>query len=340
MSEQRKRDHIELTFKSQTANANNYGLVYEPMLAGMTEKSDLSVSLAGKTLEAPLWISSMTGGTGLAKDINANLAKAAGKAGIGMGLGSCRSLLDSNERLEDFAVRKHIGDGVLFANLGIAQVEALVAQGQTQKIAQMVEKVEADGLIVHVNPLQEYMQPEGDRYKEAPLVTFKRLLEKFDKPLIIKEVGQGMGPASLSELCKLPLAAIEFAAFGGTNFTKLEQTRHKSAKSGTKSELSAFANIGHGAAEMVDWVNQIFDREETLCETFIISGGIENMVAAHAHRSRLKAPSIVGMAQAYLKRALESSEAVEAFVQEQVEALELASLFLRAKTTENQNDSK
>lgn len=335
MSEKRKNDHIKLTFESQTRDSHNQGLVYEPMLAGMEDEVDLRVKLAGKTLEAPLWISSMTGGTEMAREINANLAKAAGKIGVGMGLGSCRSLLFSDERLEDFAVRKQIGDGVLFANLGIAQVESLVRDGQLSKISQMVDKVEADGLIVHVNPLQEYMQPEGDTISDPPLDTIKRLLDSFAKPLIIKEVGQGMGPRSLEELCKLPLAAIEFAAFGGTNFTKLEQTRHKSTKSGTKSELLAFAHVGHTADEMIDWINQILGLGKVQCDTFIISGGIQDMVGAHALRSRLRAPSLIGMAQAYLKKALEGPEAVEEFIEDQIEALVLANLYLKRNAFEN-----
>lgn len=335
MSEKRKSDHIKLTFESQTSIAENMGLVYEPMLAGMEESPDLSIELAGKKMKAPLWISSMTGGTGIAKSINENLARAAGKKGIGMGLGSCRSLLFSNERLEDFAVRKFIGDSPLYANLGIAQVEALVEDKQQGKLAELVDKVEADGLIIHVNPLQEYMQPEGDKIKFPPIQTIERVLEAFDKPLIIKEVGQGMGPESLKRLCALPLAGIEFAAFGGTNFTKIEQARHKSPNSGTKSELSAFANVGHSAAQMIDWVNQIQMASDSKCPLFIISGGVGNMLSGHALRTKLNAPSLIGMAQAYLKHALVSAQAVEEFIQEQIEALELANLYLKRNALEN-----
>lgn len=335
MSEKRKSDHIDLTFKSQADELDNMGMVYEPMLAGMDDNVDLPVKLANKTLNAPLWISSMTGGTGVAKEINKNLAIAAGKAGIGMGLGSCRSLLFSNDRIDDFAVRKYIGDAPLYANLGIAQVEQLIEQNHSNKFIELIEKLEADGLIIHVNPLQEYMQPEGDVIKKAPIDTIKRVLDNFDKPLIIKEVGQGMGPASLSALCALPLAAIEFAAYGGTNFTKIEQTRHKSAQSGTKNELSAFAKIGHTADQMVDWINTILQNQLSSVETFIISGGVKDMAYGHALRSKLQAPSLIGMAQAYLSKALESSDAVEGFITEQIEALKLANLYLKRNGIEN-----
>lgn len=335
MSESRKQDHIELTFKSQTNEGENYGLVYEPMLASLNEKVDLSVNFAGKKLEAPLWISSMTGGTEKARSINKNLALAAGKAKIGMGLGSCRSLLDSNERLEDFSVRKYIGDSVLMANLGVAQVEELIQANQVYKIKEMLKKVEADGLMLHINPLQEYMQPEGDRYKVSPLETLERLLEALDSPIVVKEVGQGFGPQSLLELCKLPLAAVEFAAFGGTNFTKIEQARHDAFKSGKKSELLNFAAIGHTASDMVGWVNKILRDEEVKCKTFIISGGIKSIVHGHSLRERLDADSVIGMASAYLKKALEGQDAVNELVSEQIEALRLAKMFLKRSPFEN-----
>ncbi|MEX0799543.1 MAG: hypothetical protein WD025_08860 [Bacteriovoracaceae bacterium] len=330
MSQDRKKDHIELAGASQTKTSSNHGLVYEPMLSGFKDAQDLSIEWAGKKLKYPLWISSMTGGTEKAGPINANLARAAGKSGIGMGLGSCRSLIDSDQRLEDFKARKYIGDGVLFANLGIAQTERLLASGKTDKITEMVKKLEADGLIIHVNPLQEYMQPEGDIIQAPPLQTIKRLIERFKLPLIVKEVGQGMGPCSLRELCKLPLEAIEFSAFGGTNFTKLEQTRHKAFNSGKKNELLGFADIGHSASEMVEWLNQILEENDDLpCRKFIISGGVNSMITGHSLRSRLNAPSLIGMAKAYLDKALISSEAVEELIEEQAEALNLASLYLK-----------
>ncbi|MCO4753176.1 MAG: hypothetical protein KC478_01775 [Bacteriovoracaceae bacterium] len=335
MSEERKQDHIELTFKSQTAESQNYGLVYEPMLSPLDADPDISFDIVGKKLKAPIWVSSMTGGTAKAKSINKHLAGAAGKAAIGMGLGSCRSLLDSNDRLEDFSVREQIGDGVLFANLGIAQVEQCILDTQVYKIEEMLKKVQADGLIVHVNPLQEYMQPEGDRYKQSPITTIKRLIDELKAPIIVKEVGQGIGPESLLELCRLPLEAIEFAAFGGTNFTKLEQARHDAFKSGKKGELLDFATIGHTAAEMVEWVNRILKKDKVLCDKFIISGGIKSIVHGYSLREKINAPAAIGMASAYLEKALVSQGAVEDLISEQIEALKLATLFLKRSSFEN-----
>ena len=125
----------------------------------------------GFDLKAPLWVSSMTGGTDLANTINHNLAKAAGEYGFGMGLGSCRSLLTSDEYLSDFYVKTLMPDMPLFANLGIAQCEQLITSGKTSLIKDLISKLDADGLIIHVNPFQEWLQPEGDRFNNPPIDT-------------------------------------------------------------------------------------------------------------------------------------------------------------------------
>ena len=128
----RKQDHIDLAFKSSMTNVvGDERFLYEPAFAGNdVGHLDLSIKLAGQEMSAPLWVSSMTGGTEKAKDINLTLAKACKMHGLGMGLGSCRSLLESNERLSDFAVRKHIGNQPLYANLGIAQLEELITNNK------------------------------------------------------------------------------------------------------------------------------------------------------------------------------------------------------------------
>jgi isopentenyl-diphosphate Delta-isomerase len=111
-----------------------------------------------------MWVSSMTGGTKMAHTINHNLARACKEFRIGMGLGSCRKLLDDDTYFEDFNLRPIMGDDLpLFANLGIAQVEILLAENKLDQIKRLVEKLQADGLIIHINPLQEWMQPEGQQ---------------------------------------------------------------------------------------------------------------------------------------------------------------------------------
>jgi len=225
---ERKSDHINLALQSQTlVNESDNRFYYEPMMSGFPVNKLEQFSFAGKKLNVPMWVSSMTGGHQLSGTINRNLAMACKEFGMGMGLGSCRMLLDENTYFNDFDVRGIIGDDFpLFANLGIAQVEEILEKNETDKIRRLIDRLRADGLIIHVNPLQEWVQPEGDTIQHAPVDTIERLLEKVDFQLIVKEVGQGFGPRSIRRLLQLPLTAIEFGAFGGTNFSKVEKSKY------------------------------------------------------------------------------------------------------------------
>jgi len=145
----RKKDHIDLAFRSKTeAGGLDSRFSYEPMLTTHpTKGATCDNYFLGKPMKYPIWVSSMTGGTGIARDINRNLARACKDFGLGMGLGSCRKLLGSDEYLEDFAVRPYIGDQPLYANLGIAQVIELIQQNETSLIQEMMDKIQADGTI-------------------------------------------------------------------------------------------------------------------------------------------------------------------------------------------------
>jgi len=326
-AEQRKKDHIDLALASKVMAADSR-FYYEPILAGHPKDGIAATSFLNKSFDLPIWISSMTGGTEWAKTINVNLAKAANEFGLGMGLGSCRSLLYYDDRLSDFAMRQYIGDQPLYANLGIAQLEELVAENKYQVIEDLVAKLEADGLIIHVNPLQEGMQPEGDLIKNAPIDTIRKLIDHIDIPLIVKEVGQGMGYRSLELLLKLPLAAVDFAAHGGTNFTKLELMR-----SDNPASLDALSLVGHSAEEMVKMVNQISEElgEAMLCKQIIISGGVKDFLDGYYLMKTLKTPSVYGQAGAFLQHARGEYEALRQFVLNQKKGLEMAYAFLQVK---------
>ncbi len=329
----RKRDHIELAFQSQIANGTlDERFYYEPLLSGHPKRGSLSeFEFLGKTMRVPMWVSSMTGGTQLAHTINHNLAKACREFGMGMGLGSCRSLLYTDDTLEDFSVRRLIGDDLpLYANLGIAQLEQLLDNNQIYVVNDMLDKLAADGLIVHVNPLQEWLQPEGDRFKYPPIETIKRFLDNFDKPIVVKEVGQGMGYASLKALFQLPLAAIDFAANGGTNFAKVELLRSDEKKQQIYGQL---ANVGHSAGEMVNMSNRILEElgDKALCKQIIVSGGVKNFLDGYYLINKLSCQAIYGQASAFLRYAREDYETLQEYVDAQVQGLELANSLLAIK---------
>jgi len=330
--ENRKKDHIEMAFESQILKDSiDDRFFYEPMLKPHPG-DEIKPSILGlKQMKVPVWVSSMTGGTKMAGKINSNLARVCKDFGMGMGLGSCRIIMDDDTYFEDFNVRDLIGEEQpLYANLGIAQIEELINTKSLEKIDHLLDKLRADGLIIHVNPLQEWFQPEGDRLKFSPLDTVRRILESANYPLIVKEVGQGMGYDSLKELLKLPLEAIEFAAFGGTNFAKLELMRSDSVK---KELFEPFSKVGHDAYQMLNMVNHIVDNEKVNAKSLIISGGVKNFLDGYYLVKKSKLPAVYGMASGFLKYARESYEEVKEFADYQVKGLQLAYNYLSINET-------
>ena len=330
--ENRKQDHIELAFRSRVAQGDAR-FDYEPLLAAHPRPGSLPpTELLGKTFRTPLWVSSMTGGTALARTINHNLARACREFGMGMGLGSCRPLLYDDEFFADFHVRPIVGEEVpLFANLGIAQLETLLRNKELYRLDAMVDKLGADGLIVHVNPLQEALQPEGDVFAQSPLQTIEQLLDQTQVPLIVKEVGQGMGKASLKALLQLPLLAVDFAAGGGTNFALLELLRRDEAY---QEAFAPLARVGHSAADMVRLTNELVTElgGRLRCPQIIVSGGVRDFLDGYYLTQRLRLPSVYGQASAFLQHARGDYAALQTYVARQVRGLELAHAYLKVRS--------
>lgn len=329
---QRKQDHIELAFKSQMNEiAQDKRFYYEPLLAAHPEQINLGKSFLGKPIQLPIWISSMTGGTAMAGTINRNLAQACADFGIGMGLGSCRKLLLDNQFFNDFNLRPIIGKALPFyANLGIAQLEQLDKTHELQRVVDLIGKLQADGLIIHVNPLQEWLQPEGDRFTKPPIDTIESILTQISTSIIVKEVGQGIGPKSMSRLLQLPLAAIEFGAFGGTNFAKLELLRNTAYQNELFESVS---NIGHTANEMVNFVNTlVIDLGTKLqCKEIIVSGGIKHFLDGYYSIECIHLNSVYAQGAAFLKHAQHSYSDLRNYVEAQANGLALAYAYLNLK---------
>lgn len=324
----RKKEHIELAMRSQLSHwTNDKRFFYEPLLGKHPDKQDYSTVLFGKEMRFPIWVSSMTGGTNEAKSINDNLARACNEFGLGMGLGSCRPLLENPKRyIEDFAVRSKIGEKqVLFANLGIAQIEKSISSQEIARVEDMVGMLDADGLIVHVNPLQEWIQVEGDRIKIPPVETIKALLDKSNLQIIVKEVGQGMGPGSLNQLMQLPLF-IEFGAYGGTNFSQLEINRRNSVNG---EEMSELAHLGHTAEEMIEFFNEEkLKLGEIACRGVIVSGGIKNYLDGYYSLQKINHPAVYGQASSLLNHARISYQSLQEYIKQQIDGYQLASELL------------
>jgi isopentenyl-diphosphate delta-isomerase len=330
---ERKQDHIQLAFQSQVdVNQIDKRFSYEPLLSAFPPNEHFPFSFLGKQIQAPIWVSSMTGGTEKAYKINHNLAKACAHFKMGMGLGSCRSLLESNERLHDFDFRKIIGDDLPFyANIGIAQLEILINENKLFLIDNLVDKLSADGIIIHINPLQEWLQPEGDKINEMPILTIKKYLDKTKLHVIVKEVGQGMGKESLRELVQLPIKAIEFAAHGGTNFSKLELLRTSESNQQIFNNIS---QIGHSAEEMVSFINELIDElgDKFVVQQFIASGGIKNFLDGYYVTQKLNAKTtIYGQASTLLKYAEQGYDELHQYIENQIKGLQIAKAYFRVK---------
>ncbi len=326
----RKSDHIKLAQRAQiVSNSSESRFYYEPLFSSHPKTIDWDIQFLNKKMRAPLWISSMTGGVGEARHINTNLAKVAAEFGLGMGLGSIRPLLESDEYFEDFNLRKYIGDDLPFyANLGIAQVDELLRTKSISKLHDVVESLKVDGLIIHINLLQEWYQDKGDVVVRSPLEILQEFLEYAHYPVIVKEVGQGFGPKSLAALMNLPLACIDFAAFGGTNFPKLEDLRHTK-----RQDCDSLISIGHTANEMSDFVLEILKNknENYLCKQFIVSGGIQSFLDGYYFVKKLEPFAIYGQAMSFLSHADGDYEQLRKYVCGQLEGLAMAKSFLRLK---------
>ncbi|MCU0451821.1 MAG: isopentenyl-diphosphate delta-isomerase [Bernardetiaceae bacterium] len=330
----RKQDHIELAFRSQVGQAHlDARFDYEPLLAAHPTDPLPPLEFLGYSLAAPLWISSMTGGTQMAGTINHNLARACGEFGFGMGLGSCRSLLYANTYFDDFNVRPLLGKKVpLYANLGVAQVDKLLVNNELSVLTDLVGRLQADGLIVHVNPTQEWLQPEGDQLLRPPLAVLDELLARTSLSIIVKEVGQGFGPASMRALLQMPLAAVDFAAGGGTNFALLELLRSDPSRRDAYEPLS---RVGHTAEEMMRQANQIaaeLRASGTLrCQQLIISGGVKDFLDGYYLTASSTLPAIYGQASAFLRHAREGYEPLRQYVGLQLQGLAYARAYLRLR---------
>lgn len=246
----------------------------------------------------------MTGGESRAQVINQDLAWLAESCGLGMGLGSCRVYLESENRQADFMVRAEAPSTVIMANLGIAQVQKYLEEESFDRVEQMLETLGCDGLMVHINPLQEWFQKEGDRFSQTPLETLIRLKKHFRGPIGVKEVGQGFGPKSLKALIDLRVDVIELAGLGGTNFTKLESLRV------TEDSMSdEFTHLGHSYKEMIPWLNELYkSRDGEAFPHIIVSGGVRTPGDAAWIYQHSLFDVVIGMGYPFLKWQIEGRE--------------------------------
>lgn len=299
----RKADHIRINLTEDVRSARSTGLEdysfpHQALPELDLEQIQLEQTLFGKQISAPVFISSMTGGTSEAGLINRNLAEAAQAAGIPLGVGSQRAALEDQSLVESFQVRMGAPDILLFANLGAVQLNYGLTAADCQRAVDMIE---ADALILHLNPLQEAVMAEGNTNFYGLIDQIAEVCQTLPVPVIAKEVGWGISKPVAKMLLEAGISAIDVAGAGGTSWTEVEM--HRAKDEIQRQVASSFVDWGIPTADSLKIV-----REAAPELPLFASGGIRSGVDI-AKTISLGA-TMAGMAGPFLQAAAESPEAV------------------------------
>jgi len=251
----RKSDHLRINLEEDvrsglTNGLERYRFIHQALPEIDLEAVDLSQTLFGKQLKAPVLISSMTGGSADSAAINRILAEAAQETGIAMGLGSQRAALEDARLASSFQVRAVAPDILLIANLGAVQLNYGYGVDHCRRA---VEMAGADALILHLNCLQEALQPEGDTRFSGLIDRIGAVCRALPVPVIVKEVGWGISGEAAGRLAQAGVAAIDVAGAGGTSWSQVEMYRIKDES--LARVAAAFRGWGIPTAESIRMVH-------------------------------------------------------------------------------------
>lgn len=314
----RKKEHLHINLEEDvqsrdiTTGFESYFFLHQALPEIDAAAIDLSLTLFGKQLTAPLIISSMTGGIETARHINRNLAQAAQAMGIAMGIGSQRCAIDDPKLATTYQIRDVAPDILLFANLGAVQLNYGYSVAECQRA---VEMIQADALTLHLNPLHEALQQEGNTNFSGLLSKIERVCHELAVPVIVKEVGYGISQSVAQRLVAAGVSGIDIAGAGGTSWGEVE--RHRAHSEALNNIAAAFSCWGIPTAESI-----LMARRGAPGITLIASGGIRTGVDA-AKAIALEADA-VGIAAPLLKAAAISAEAIIQAIQESIEGLRIA----------------
>ena len=299
--DQRKADHIKINLERDVRSAlttglENYRFIHEALPELDLEQIDTNLSLFGKQLAAPILISSMTGGTAEAESINLRLAEAAQEMKIAMGVGSQRAAIEDLDQAKTFQVRRVAPDILLFANLGAVQLNYGYGLEQCRLAVDMIE---ADALILHLNPLQEAVQDAGDTNFAGLAGKIEEICKKLDVPVIAKEVGWGISERTAKLLADCGVAAIDVAGAGGTSWSQVEM--HRAPDEFTRDLAATFVGWGIPTADSILNV-----KRATPEMTVFASGGIKD--GLDIAKCIALGATLGGMAGQFLKAAAVSTK--------------------------------
>jgi isopentenyl-diphosphate delta-isomerase len=315
MLEQRKSEHLhinlekDVSFPQVSTGLERYRFVHNALPEISLSDVDLTTQFLGKQLRLPLLISSMTGGTAEAQRINMHLAEGAQEAGIAMGLGSLRAALEAPHLLETFRVRHLAPDILLLSNLGAAQLNTGFGADDCQRA---VDLVEADALILHLNPLQEALQADGDVDWRGLLDKIEIVCRRLTVPVVAKEVGWGISARIARQLVEAGVAAIDVSGAGGTSWSQVEMYRAPTER--LRRLCAEFADWGIPTAEAL--VRARVDLPDT---PLIASGGLRS--GQDLAKVLALGADMGGLAGPFLKAANISAQTVAGLATEMADVL-------------------
>jgi len=324
--EDRKAEHIRINleenvqFPHLTTGLERYRFMHQALPELDLREVDSTITLFGKTLSAPIVISSMTGGTEVALRLNERLAEAAQTHHIAMGLGSQRAGLRNPETAYTYQIRNIAPDILLFGNLGAVQLNYGYGVDECQRAVDMIE---ADALILHFNVLQEAVQPEGDTNFAGLLKRVEDVCHKLPVPVIAKEVGWGFSEKNVRDLAHAGIAAIDVAGSGGTSWSEVEY--HRAPTAFHARVAAAFADWGIPTADAIEYAVKGAPGLPV-----IASGGLRDGIDI-AKCIALGAIS-GGLAGPFLKAADESVNAVDQLIRELTAQVRISMLCSGART--------
>jgi isopentenyl-diphosphate delta-isomerase len=334
----RKTDHLKIALSdiSQVGDPGfrNYRFIHNSLPELNFEEIDTSTLFLGKKVNYPFFISCMTGGVAKGKKINRNLAQAAQKYGIAMGVGSQRAAIEHRELEDLFMAREAAPDIPLMANIGIVQLNYGFG---LKEFRRCVDMIKADALVVHINPIQEVIQVEGDRNWKGLVAKLQRVVERIGVPVIAKEVGFGLSTTVVRRLYEIGIRIFDTAGWGGTNWALVEGLREKADK--RIGEL--FSGWGIQTVESIKMCADfnrklILDKKEPI--TVIGSGGVRSGV--DIAKAIALGSDLVGIAAPFAKAALRSTEEVEKLIEEYALGLRISMFGIGVSNIENLKNTK
>lgn len=306
---QRKDDHIrvnleeDVDFFKLTTGLERYRFTHQALPELDLPDIDTSISIFGKQVASPIFISSMTGGTEQGLTINRNLAEAAQRCNIAMGVGSQRASIVNADSIETFRVRSVAPDILLFANIGAVQLNYGFGIEQCRRALDMIE---ADALILHLNPLQEVFQEGGDINWFGLLDKIAEVCAHLEHPVIVKEVGWGINEKTAELLLDAGVAAVDVAGAGGTSWSQVEMHRHPTERLLRLGEV--FRDWGIPTSESLIAVDSVRRAHPTQPFSLIASGGIRN--GLDVSKCVALGAELAGLARPFLTQAVHSAQAV------------------------------